>query len=171
MYRLPDALRPVFQEPFGPVYSTEQLLRELKPRDRVVAVGDIVAKNLLEAGREPWIMVVDYKTMRGEDDPGLRRALGGWGQKVLRAANPPATVSDELFHAIQQALKSKQTVRIEVDGEEDLAGLPVLAVAKDGVVLLYGVPGRGVALVRVDAGVRRRAQELLRRMEVPAPKR
>lgn len=166
MYRLPEALRPAFQNPMGPVFTTEQLLRELKREDRVVAVGDIVAKTLIEAGREPWIIVVDYKTQRGTDDPGLKAVLGVWGQKVMQVENPAATVSDELFHAIQQSLKSKQTVRIEVTGEEDLAGLPYLALAKDGVVMVYGVPNKGVAMVRVNKSVRERALELLRQMEV-----
>ncbi|MBI2077406.1 MAG: DUF359 domain-containing protein [Euryarchaeota archaeon] len=169
MYRLPDELRPTFQKPFGPVHTTEQVLHELKREDRVVAVGDIVTKTLLDADRPPWIAVVDYKTQRGEDDPGLRAQLSGWGKKVLRAENAPATISDELFHAVQQALKSKSTVRIEVEGEEDLAGLPVLAIAKDGIVLLYGVPGKGVCLVRVNPGVRETALRLLERMRVPEP--
>ncbi|HLE47097.1 MAG TPA: DUF359 domain-containing protein [Candidatus Thermoplasmatota archaeon] len=169
MYRLPEALRPRFQKPFGPVLSTEQLLRELKREDRVVAVGDVVTKTLIEAKRPPWIAVVDYKTRRGTDDAGLRATIGSWGMKVLRVANEPATVSDELFHALQQALKSRQTVRIEVEGEEDLAGLPVLAIAKDGVVMVYGMPGQGVCMVRVTAGVRKTANELLEQMRVGAP--
>lgn len=167
MYRLPERLRPVFQEPFGPVLSTAQLLKELRREERVVAVGDIVAKTLIEAKRDPWIIVVDYKTQRGGDDPELRRVLGSWGAKVQRVTNEPATVSDELFHAIVQALKSKGTTRIEVEGEEDLAGLPFLALAKDGVVMLYGVPGKGVCLVRVTAGIRQTAQGLLAEMHVP----
>lgn len=166
MYKLPEGLRSEFQNPMGPVYTTEQLLKELTRRDRVVAVGDIVAKTLIENGRDPWIIVVDYKTQRGADDPSLRTVLGAWGQKVLKVENPPATISDELFHAIQQSLKSKQTIRIEVTGEEDLAGLPYLALAKDGIVMCYGVPNKGVAMIRINKGVRDRAFELLRQMEV-----
>lgn len=164
MYRLPERLRPVFQEPFGPVLSTAQLLQELRREERVVAVGDIVAKTLIEAKRDPWIIVVDYKTQRGANDPDLRWTLGSWGTKLLKVHNEPGTVSDELFHALTQALKSRATVRIEVEGEEDLAGLPVLALAKDGIVMLYGVPGKGVCVVRVSAGIRQRAQELLAQM-------
>lgn len=150
----------------GPVLTTEQLLRELQPKDRVVAVGDIVSKTLIEANREPWIIVVDFKTQRGADDPSLKDVLGSWGQKVMKVENPAATISDELFHAIQQSLKSKQTVRIEVTGEEDLAGLPYLALGKDGVVMVYGVPNKGVAMIRINKGVRERALDLLRQMEV-----
>lgn len=166
MYRLAEELRPVFQKPFGPVYSTEELLRHLRREDRVVAVGDIVARTLLDAARPPWIMVVDYRTKRGQVDPELRRALGAWGQRVFRVPNSPATISDELFHAVSQALKSKQTVRIEIDGEEDLAGLPFLALARGGTIILYGVPNRGVCAVRVDASIRSTAQNLLARMRV-----
>lgn len=166
LYRLPEELRPRFQEPFGPVYSTRELLDHLTPKDKVVAVGDVVSKTLLQAGRDPWIMVVDYKTQRAADDPELKRVLGAWGSKVLKVENPPATVSDELFHAVAQALKSAKTVRIEVTGEEDLAGLPFLALAKDATIVLYGVPNRGVCFVRVTGAVRRTAQDLLARMRV-----
>lgn len=176
-YRLPEALRPTFAKPFGAVYTTAQLLQELHRRDRIVAVGDIVAKTLIENGQKPRVIVVDYRTKRGDIDPELKRALGAYGQKVLRVENPPATISDELFHAIQQALKSKQTVRIEVDGEEDLAGLPFMAIAKDRTVVLYGVPDEGVCLVEVNRGVRQVALDLLEQMrergpdEEPAPRR
>lgn len=166
MYRLPEELRPIFQKPFGPVLSTDELVRSLKREDRVVAVGDVVARTLLDSGRPPWIMVVDYRTQRGGVDADLKRALGAWGQKAMRVSNAPATISDELFHAVSQALKSRQTVRIEIDGEEDLAGLPFLALSKDGTIILYGVPNRGVCAVRVDASVRSMAQKLLTRMRV-----
>jgi GTP-dependent dephospho-CoA kinase len=167
LYLLPEHLRQTFAEPFGAVYTTPQLLQELHRRDRIIAVGDIVAKTLIENGQKPRVIVVDYKTKRGAIDPELKRVLGGYGQKVFRVANPAATISDELFHAIQQALKSKQIVRIEVDGEEDLAGLPFMAIAKDKTVVLYGVPDKGVCLVEVNRGVRQTALDLLQQMRVP----
>jgi uncharacterized protein (UPF0218 family) len=167
LYKLPEHLRPTFAKPFGAVYTTAQLLHELHRRDRIVAVGDIVAKTLIENGQKPRIIVVDYKTKRGKIDPELQRILGAYGQKVLRVQSPAATISDELFHAIQQALKSKQTVRIEVDGEEDLAGLPFMAIAKDRTIVLYGVPDKGVCLVEVNRGVRETALGLLEEMRVP----
>lgn len=166
MFRLPEDLRPTFAQPFGAVYTTAQLLQEIHRRDRVVAVGDIVAKTLIENGQTPRVIVVDFKTKRGTIDPDLKRVLGAYGQKVFRVENPPATITDELFHAIAQALKSKQVVRIEVEGEEDLAGLPFMALAKDKTIVLYGVPDQGVCLVEVNKGVRQTAVDLLEQMRV-----
>lgn len=165
MYRLPDEMRSVFKEPFGPVLSTKELLASLGPGDTVVAVGDVVARTVLEAGVTPKMIIVDYRTQRGGHDPALKQALGSWGQTVVQVTNPAATLTDELVSAIRQGLQAEGTTRIEVDGEEDLAGLPVFAHASDGTIVLYGMPNRGVVRVVVDAEKRALAHRLFERMQ------
>ncbi|HQQ25733.1 MAG TPA: DUF359 domain-containing protein, partial [Methanomassiliicoccales archaeon] len=51
-------------------------------------------------------------------------------------------------------------------GEEDLAALVCAAIVSAGSCLVYGLPGKGVVLVRTDAKVNQAAQRLIRSMEV-----
>lgn len=165
MYRLPDALRPVFQKPFGPVRTTEQVRGDLRPGDIIVAIGDLVAKTALDLGLEPKLIIVDYQTQRGPVPADVREALSKYGHTVLRVVNPAATVTNELFVAVAQGLRLRGPVRIEVDGEEDLAGLPVFDQAPEGAVVLYGMPNQGIVVVRVDAEMKRKTRQLLQEMK------
>lgn len=165
MWRLPDELRTIFKRPFGPVFTTDDLLKDLEGRHAdVAAVGDVVARTLVENGRPPKLAVVDYRTKRGDEDASLRQALAGFGDRVVRVKNPPATVTKELADALDEALAADGTTRIEVDGEEDLAGLPLLAHAPLGTIVLYGMPNRGVVRVIVDETKRSLARDLLDKM-------
>lgn len=164
-WRLPEELRTIFKRPFGPVFPTDALLEDLKGREGdVAAVGDVVARTLIEHGRTPKLIVVDYKTQRGEIDPELREAFSGFGDRVVRVANPAATVTEALVKALDEALAADGTTRVEVDGEEDLAGLPLLAHAPLGTIVLYGMPNRGVVRVIVDEKKRSLARDLLDKM-------
>jgi hypothetical protein len=65
------------------------------------------------------------------------------------AKNPPGTISDELVRAIRDAVGDPPAL-IFVEGEEDLAVLPLVLEAPLGAVILYGQPGEGVVLREVD---------------------
>lgn len=167
MFRLPDDLRPLFQQPFGPVLQTAQLTKSVSAPDLLVCVGDFVAKTALELGLQPKLLIVDFQTERHPIGDVHKALLASYGRTVLRVANPAATVTDALYGAVVQGLRLTGTVRIEVEGEEDLAGLPVFAEAPDGTVVLYGLPGRGVVVARLDPALRAKARALLDRMRVP----
>lgn len=167
MYRLPEEMRPEFQKPFGPVLKTEDLVKNIKRGDTLVCIGDLVSRTAIWLGLEPKIIVVDFKTERKELEPELREELSHYGKVVLRVENPAATVTKQLYGAVVQAFRLAGTVRIEVEGEEDLAGLPVFAEAPLGTVVIYGMPGQGFVLVRVDEAMKRKARDLLERMAVP----
>lgn len=164
MYRLPQTMRGEFQKPFGPVLQTADLAKQLRPGDTLVCIGDHVSMTVLGLGLKPKLIVVDYKTERKDVEAVLRSIVSSYGKIVLRVKNPPATVTNELYAAVVQALRLTGSVRIEVEGEEDLAGLPVFAEAAEGTVVLYGMPKQGVVLVRVDAAMKTRAKDLLARM-------
>lgn len=159
-------MRSEFQKPFGPVVQTGELKAKVKPGDVVVCVGDFVSKTALEVGLKPRLIVVDFQTERKAVGDVLRALLSAYGKIVVRVTNPPATVTGELYAAVLQAVRMPGPTRIEVEGEEDLAGLPVFAEAGEGTVVLYGMPKKGVVFVRVDEGMRAKAKALLARMKV-----
>jgi uncharacterized protein (UPF0218 family) len=51
---------------------------------------------------------------------------------------------------------------IFVDGEEDLAVIPLVLAAPSGAAVLYGQPGEGVVLRIVDASAKREAETILK---------
>ena len=165
-YQLPDALRTDLARPYGPILSTDELAAALSPDDVIAAVGDVVSMTLHELGVRPRLFICDYKTQRGADDPEYRRVLGAWGDREARVTNPAAEITREAWDAVRDALAQPPgaTTRIVVDGEEDLLGIPCFLEAPDGAAVLYGMPGRGAVLVRVDDALRQRVRDLVARM-------
>lgn len=155
MLRLPEAHRNLFKKPFGTLYgSIGELLSRLEGR-AVYAVGDVVTHNLLAAGVVPDIAIIDGYTMRTpcNRSPLLRA-------RRLTAKNPPGTITDELADAIDEAVRGQPAV-IFVEGEEDLAVIPLVLAAPPGAAVLYGQPGEGVVLRLVDASAKQEAASML----------
>lgn len=161
MYVLPEALRTELKEPFGPVVTGE--LTDHLGKGPIATVGDVVTATLLEEGTLPNLMVVDGKTKRTEEHP-----APDLPDQVHRITltNPAARITEDLWHAIAMALAAHEHTLIEVDGEEDLATLPVIVHAPTGATVLYGQPDEGAVVVTVDQATRRRALKLLAEMEV-----
>ena len=155
MLRLPEAHRDLFKRPFGTLYGTiGELLARLEGR-AVYAVGDVVTHNLLAAGVVPDIAIIDGYTMRL---PCNRSPL--LQARRLTAKNPPGTITDDLVDAIDAAVRDPPGV-IFVDGEEDLAVIPLVLAAPDGAAVLYGQPEEGVVLRLVDAAAKQAAASML----------
>ncbi len=155
MLRLPEAHRGLFKKPFGTLYrSIDELLTRLEGR-AVYAVGDVVTHNLLDAGVVPEIAIIDGYTMRM---PVTRSPL--LQAERLTVKNPPGTITDELVGAIDTAIRNPPAV-IFVDGEEDLAVIPLVLAAPTGAAILYGQPGEGVVLQFVDATAKQEAASML----------
>jgi hypothetical protein len=145
---VPENLRHLFKEPFGELFEGEGLepakrVKEiLKDEKKIIAVGDITVKNLLEVGVRPALAIVDLKTKRETLEA---YDLGG---EVITANNPPGEISADLQEKIHEAITEEGMV-IQVDGEEDLAVLPCILEADWDSVVLYGQPDKGMVMVRV----------------------
>ncbi|MDI6718769.1 MAG: GTP-dependent dephospho-CoA kinase family protein [Methanomicrobiales archaeon] len=155
MYRLPDAHRSRFQRPFGTLYSG---IPEVLPllRGRVVyAVGDVVTHNLTRRGVVPDVAVIDGHTMRApcSRTPDLK-------SRRLRAHNPPGAISDDLIQKVREAILHPPAV-VVVEGEEDLAVIPMVLQAPIGAIVLYGQPGEGVVVREVSEEAKAEAEALL----------
>jgi uncharacterized protein (UPF0218 family) len=164
--RLPEGMRGELKEPLGGV-TAEVEEERLRGDGRVIAVGDMVAYHLLEAGVAPDVAVVDGRTKREEVD---EEVVESWSALPLfrRVENEPGTVSRGLVVALREALGKKgkgDGVLVEVDGEEDLAVLPALVLADEGDTVVYGQPGEGMVYVEVNSEKSAQALGLLRRMD------
>jgi hypothetical protein len=154
MRRLPEEKRHFFRKPFGRLTpDIRELLPDLAGR-KVYTVGDIVTRRSLELGVTPEVAVIDGHTMRLPCG-----GIPGAFPRTIHARNPPGTITDELIQALQEALAGPPAL-VVVEGEEDLAVIPLVMAAPEGGVVLYGQPGEGVVLRVVDAGAVRKAREL-----------
>jgi GTP-dependent dephospho-CoA kinase len=155
MLTLPEEHRKLFMEPFGELHRT---IEEIIPRLEgltVYAVGDVVTHNLQKNGVTPAIAVVDGFTMRSPCSrlPAVRG-------ECIRVKNPAGSLTDDLIDALEYAV-THAPVTIIVDGEEDLAVIPLIIAAPEGAIVLYGQPKRGVVLRRVDAEAKITARHFL----------
>jgi hypothetical protein len=173
MLSLPSDLRESFKEPLGPVYTDAEAL--LADADRpVIAVGDVVAYHLREAGFRPAAAVIDGRTEREAVDEEIRETLSDPDNR-RDVANAPGTLGEPLLTALADAVGDLATgadsavdpdpVTIVVDGEEDLATLPAVLVAPIGATVVYGQPGEGMVRVAVTSDAKAEMRSLLERMD------
>ena len=63
-YALPDECRKYFRDPFGPLFPDVAAAESLFAGRMIIAVGDVVTHNLVNAGIVPDLAVIDGSTMR-----------------------------------------------------------------------------------------------------------
>ena len=161
---LPDDLREELASPsYGDLVAEEELEERLKSSSRVICVGDVVTVTLIDMGLEPDVAVFDYRTRRS-DDPDARARISGMKGTLERVENPAGMITRALWRAVRDAVASADKRKIEVAGEEDLAALVAVATAPDGADVIYGLPQRGLMVVRVEESTRTAAIAAISRM-------
>ena len=141
--------------------------RELSNAVFIITVGDICTININEQIRTPNLCIIDYKTKRNTTlTEEQKNVIENIGDKIVKVVNHPGTISDELLKAIKDSIGSGDNVRIEVDGEEDLASLAAISLSKIGTKVIYGMPDKGMVVVDVDQQSKARVNSLLEHMLV-----
>jgi uncharacterized protein (UPF0218 family) len=149
---------------FGRLVRLEDLPAELEGCQLLMAVGDMVSYTLLDNGYEPDLVVYDLKTER-KRYTSLPAKLGSMEGVHVTVTNPAGQITPELVRELALALDRNVPTKLQVEGEEDLAALACAAMAPLGSCLMYGVPGKGMALVRIDQEVAGRARSMIYSME------
>ncbi|WP_134671017.1 GTP-dependent dephospho-CoA kinase family protein [Halorussus marinus] len=163
---LPDELRGELKAPLGRIFTDAEPL-VAAAGGPLIAVGDVVTAHLAAAGAAPDVAVVDGLTEReavsesvGEEVARLRETA-----REVRVENPAATLTRELLVALRDALADSEPTIVVVDGEEDLATLPAIALAPAGASVVYGQPGEGMVHATVTDERKAEMRDLLRRMD------
>ncbi|HUU75300.1 MAG TPA: GTP-dependent dephospho-CoA kinase family protein [Methanoregulaceae archaeon] len=155
MLVLPEDKRHYFKTPFGRLFPD---IIDVIPHIRgctVYTVGDVVTYHIIQNGIVPDLAVIDGHTMR---EP-CNRSPAVFTRRI-NAHNPPGSLTDEMIDALNEAVKIPPVLLL-VEGEEDLAVIPLVLCAPPGTVILYGQPGEGVVVCRVDDQARKKAEEML----------
>ena len=147
----------------GPFEKTMKRLKELIKQEKpmkIVSVGDIVSRNMVEHGISPDVLVVDNKVMRKPIQP-----IKVDTDQTLYADNPPGTITDEAWTAIRRALKQKGRTKVVIEGEEDLLSVTAVLSASENSLVVYGQPHEGIVLVKVTEETREKMQHIVDSME------
>ncbi len=162
LIRLPKDMRVELKEPMGPIDSD---VDQSIVNGGLVTVGDVVSYHFIDEGVIPDVAVVDGKTKR---EKAREEVVDKWKEieDSIEVSNPAGTITEELFLALKEAMSRDNPVRIEVEGEEDLATLPAIALVDRGDTVVYGQPGEGMVYVYVDEDARNNSVDLLLRMDI-----
>ena len=163
---LPDELREKLKEPMGKLVDEKELIEILKKEKYIVSIGDKVTYTILKHGILPVFCVVDYHTRRGICSEEIIEKIKSFGRETIVVDNPKGTITDELIKAIKKGLSNLEPgyLRIEVVGEEDLSSLPTILYAPSVVTIIYGLPDKGVLVVKPNKENKEKTKEVLDKM-------
>jgi broad-specificity NMP kinase len=157
--KIPDSMREKLREPHGRLFS------ELKPAtgymagSDIIAVGDFVAYSLYSSGVMPKILVLDGLVRRKPYDKKIPLDY-----ETVSAKNRPGYLMRDMWQAVKRALEMNGPAKVLVDGEEDMAVLPFVLLAKAGSSVIYGLFDKGVCVIKVDEDSKNVARNLLRKI-------
>ena len=162
-----------FKKPFGDLIKgtseeTSKSLCIVIEKDHptaVIAVGDRVSRNLNKNKIPMQISITDNKSHRRKLRPQVFADM-----HLVKIKNPQGTITPQAIIAMQDAVKSKSSTQILVDGEEDLLTLIAVRFAPENAMVVYGQPHEGIVYVKVTPSKRKEAEEILKRMKTETEK-
>ncbi len=165
---LPESMRAELKKPLGkllkglPNETVNILRRDLKQQKPpyFAVVGDFTSKNILDAGLEPDLVVVDNRVMRSEVPP-----LDFGERQKITAINQAGTIDPSAWIALGEAVILKSRLSVIVEGEEDLLVLPLISLTPIGSLIVYGQPREGMVVVEVTKEIKGWVEDFLSRME------
>ena len=158
---LPALLREHMRQPIGNVVKNISELQNVLENSRIIiTAGDIISHSLRDAGQNPDIAIIDFKS---------RRHILSHEQQNNEAniSNPAGTIRIEAVEAYRKILRKflqtgkKQTLII--DGEEDLLALPAILLAPLESVVLYGQYDLGIIVNKVTEELKQKVEVLLKK--------
>jgi uncharacterized protein (UPF0218 family) len=163
---LPDDLRETLKKPIGRLVDEKELLKLLQHEKYIVSVGDLVTFTLLKNKIEPSLCIIDYILEREPYSPEMKQRIQAFGLPHIKVKNPAGTITDELWNAIESSYQNleKGPICIEIDGEEDLAALVAIYTAPRDVTVIYGLPNRGVVVVKDPETHKKIVKDILDKM-------
>jgi uncharacterized protein (UPF0218 family) len=160
---LPQELRNQLAKPYGILFANNaELLHFLKSRknSRIITVGDVVTKTVLDLNLTPFLSLVDGKT---------RRKFNIEKRTVMeRVKNEAGLIRLSAISKIKELLEidSDASKVVYVEGEEDLLVIPIVIYGKDGDIILYGQPYAGAVVLIIDDLIRRRVMEIFTKFSI-----
>jgi len=157
---LPVSDRQMFKEPLGTeLYDSD--LDSFQAGNTLVTVGDVVSLTFRKHGIRPFLSIYDGMTERRGMTEFAKLVEGEDKDEVV---NPAGAITRQLVESIRRRMEGTGGL-IKVDGEEDLALMPVIMLAPVGTDVVYGWPGKCMMRITTDDAIRSKIEQLLFRME------
>lgn len=171
---MPQSLIPALRKPLGKIIGEKDLRDKIKDFNGkiIITVGDQTTKTLLDQGIIPQLAIVDGMVGRKPFYDVLNmlqpqrvspfeaiRVKSGPGFLATHAMKAVKAILERLERQEKRAMQEKHV--IVVDGEEDLLALPAILYAPIGSVVLYGQPEKGIVMVCVTLGVKKKVEKLI----------
>lgn len=168
MYILTPELRNELKAPLGllirgsvsdVIGELKELIESIRPV-KIISVGDVISRSMLESGLPLNVFIVDNRSMRKPTEPIKFRV-----DRIMRLVNPAGTIMDDAWRIIGEAVKLNGLVEILVDGEEDLLTIVAVLMAPEKSMVIYGQPNEGIVVINVNEETKVRMRRILGRME------
>ncbi len=159
--RLSTKLRKELSRPFGKIVDNSAFKRSVKKNARIYAIGDVTVAALLEMGYKPRVAIFDYRSERARK---VFISIRKRYESPITVRNKRGFISRQMWSAVGKASSSGKGVGIRIYGEEDLAALACIHFAKVGDIIVYGMRGKGMALVRVTKAIKSYIDSVIVRM-------
>lgn len=135
-----------------------ELIEFVKPK-KIISIGDIVSKNILERNLPLNVFIVDNRSMRELIEP-----VNASVSKVLHLINPAGAISGDSWRIIDEAINSEGLVKVLVEGEEDLLTIVAALLAPANSMVVYGQPNEGIVVINVTEEVKKEMREIINKM-------
>ncbi len=168
-FLLPEALRSELKQPIGEIIDFAAVDFSTTPMEKAVTVGDVTAKLFHDSKLFPIVSVVDFMVKRKKIYASLSELGFDGSEKIYIVTNPPGQITGDLLQTVQEIFTTlhqenhRSVIRIE--GEEDLAVLPVVLAAPLGLLVFYGQPDVGIVRVVVTEDLKQELHSLLMRFQ------
>jgi len=157
---LPQSLRPVLKKPFGKIIRGEV---SIKSKFNIATVGDVTTQKFNKLYGNQKISIIDFSVGRRRIFSDIKQLKFKNKQALVRVSNPPGMITSKLFIEIRKSLVPNCKKIILIQGEEDLAVLPLIILAPLNFLIYYGQPGKGLVRVVVNESTKKKAYSLLSR--------
>lgn len=161
---LSESLRKKLQRPLDTLITDFPSWFRKNPHldaSKIITVGDVITKAFLTQGVKQHIAVVDLFVGRKKQFTTLYEHGFSGKEKIIQVKNPAGSLTASLMAAAKDVFstfKQDKHVIIVVDGEEDLAVLPLLLASPLGFFIFYGQPKEGVVQINVSEESKQRAR-------------
>lgn len=162
---LPNELRGELSRIHGKLMSGIDQVERLSD-GKLITVGDEVTVNFIKHSMWPDLAVVDFRINRKDVFHEISDLGYPKDHELTKVKNEHGTIDGSLIEAISKFFANHNEKQvIKVDGEEDLAVLPVVLLAPLGTQVFYGQPNQGLVLVEVTEAKKNDFLKILQRFK------